>query len=238
MKPEKDGFKSKFKSYHIFLLSCILCSIFVLNSNAVKDRKINTKLIKEKSQLFFETRNKRLLQQNLTPNEGNSDAEDRKINSEKVCSKCSDELIKYYETWDLPLIGLSDEKFVCENKDEKYMKALFGIVRKFTEDNDTNIEDNIVNYGLHILPFLVFLVIGIFSIFGWIVCCVCTCGDCFCCCCCKKVACKNPCFVVTYIFYIVAIIVSINALTKSKKIFKGLANTECTMLRFIQEVFR
>ena len=236
MKPEKDGFKSKFKSYHIFLLSCILCSIFVLNSNAVKDRKINTKLIKEKSQLFFETRNKRLLQQNLTPNEGNSDAEDRKINSEKVCSKCSDELIKYYETWDLPLIGLSDEKFVCENKDEKYMKALFGIVRKFTEDNDTNIEDNIVNYGLHILPFLVFLVIGIFSIFGWIVCCVCTCGDCFCCCCCKKVACKNPCFVVTYIFYIVAIIVSINALTKSKKIFKGLANTECTMLRFIQEV--
>ena len=70
------------------------------------------------------------LQQNLTPNEGNSDAEDRKINSEKVCSKCSDELIKYYETWDLPLIGLSDEK-----EPEKIEQDLLKIIpKKYLKD--------------------------------------------------------------------------------------------------------
>ena len=239
MKIEKDEFKSKFKFYHTILLSCILGLILVLNSNIVKAKKANTKLLQEKGDLFSEAINKRFLQENPTLNEDTSDIEGGSINSNEICSKGSDELINYYQTWDLSSIGLSEDKIECENKDKKYMKALFGIVSKYAKDNYINEEDegeNIINYGLHILPFLIFLVIGIFSIFGWIVCCVCTCGDCFCCCCCKKVFCKNHCFVVTYVFYIISIIVSINALTKSKKIFKGLRDTECSTLRFIQQV--
>ena len=57
MKIEKDGLKSKFKYNHIILLSCILGLIFVLNSNIVKAKKANTKLLKEKGDLVSEAIN-------------------------------------------------------------------------------------------------------------------------------------------------------------------------------------
>ena len=89
---------------------------------------------------------------------------------------------------------------------------------------------------MRVLAMAVFLVIGILSIFGWIVCCFCTCCDCCCCCCCKKISCKVPCFIFTYIFYAFAIAVCVYGLVQTNKIFTGLANTECSFLKFFDQV--
>lgn len=237
METIRNLFNNKLKSFPLILISVILCVLIILNSNYVNEKRAENKLRKEKNSnsFFIDLINKRLLQ-------GNGkflDTKEKKINSNKVCSRSSSELRDYYEKGNLSLINISDEKMICEDKDKEHMKALFTIVRKYTEDNETNIDEekeNIIKYVLHILPFLIFLTISGLSLLGWIICCVCTCGDCFCCCCCKKTSCKNRCFVVTYIFYLVTIITCIYVLTKTKNIFVGLADTECSFLRLLQQV--
>ena len=139
------------------------------------------------------------------------------------------------------------------------MKALIDIVKSFTgegEDSDPvggrtltgheddrlrNLDseidkDKIIEYGTRILPMLVFFVIGILSIIGWIVCCFCCCCNCCCCCCCKKPTCKIPCFIFTYVFYALVVGVCVYGLTQANKIFVGLANTECSLLKFFDQV--
>ena len=83
---------------------------------------------------------------------------------------------------------------------------------------------------------VIFLGIGILSIFGWIACCFCNCYDCCCCCCCKKKTCKIPCFIFSYLFYGLAVAVCLYGLTQSNKIFTGLANTECSLLQFFDQI--
>ena len=83
---------------------------------------------------------------------------------------------------------------------------------------------------------LFFLVIGVLSIFGWIGCCISACCDCCCCCCCKKKTCKIPWFIFTYVFYALVVAVCIYGLSESNKIFKGLANTECSLLKFFDQI--
>ena len=237
METIKNLFKNKLKSLPLILISFILCALIILNSNYVNKKRAENKLGKEKNlnSFFIDLINKRLLQGNRNI----LDTKEKKINSNKVCSRSSSELRDYYDKGNLSIIDISDEKIICEEKDKEHMKALFTIVRKYTEDDETNMEEekeNIIKYILHILPFLIFLTISGLSLIGWIICCVCTCGDCFCCCCCKKTGCKNRCFVATYIFYLVTIITCIYVLTKTKNIFVGLADTECSFLRLLQQV--
>ena len=232
--------KSYFKNWHIILVLFILCPILILNSAYKNGKRVENRLRKEKNSNFIELTMKRMLQESPAGNGNNMENQKTTINSNKVCSRSSKELNDYYLTGDLSLIDLSEEKIECENKEKDHMKALFAIVRKYTEDNDTikeDVEEDIIKYGLHLLPFLIFLIFGILSALGWIACCICTCGDCFCCCCCKKSTCKKPCFIFTYLFYIIIIIVSINALIKSNKIFTSIADTECSILRSIQQFF-
>ena len=69
------------------------------------------------------------------------------------------------------------------------------------------------------------------------VCCCCACCDCCCCCCCcKKDGCKVPCFIFTYIFYALAIAACIYGLSQSNKMFEGLADTECSVLKLMEQV--
>ena len=86
------------------------------------------------------------------------------------------------------------------------------------------------------VPFIIFLAFGILAIIGWIVCCICCCCDCCCCCCCKKEGCKIPCFIFTYVFYALVIAVSFYGLTQASKIFEGLSNTQCSLLKFFEQV--
>ena len=235
MTKDEDLFVSKLKPYHIILISCLLCTVMILNSNYVNEQRAKERLNKEMGETYNEMMSLRRL-------EGNS-------NSDKVCSKGSDDLIEYYKTGDLSLIDLEEGAIKCEDKDASYMKALRGLARKLLGDSDESndntlrnldegdsTKDNLMQYLDRILPMAVFLVIGILSIFGWIGCCICNCCDCCCCCCCKKRTCKIPCFIFTYVYYALVVAISVYGLAESNKIFKGLANTECSLLKFFDQV--
>ena len=96
--------------------------------------------------------------------------------------------------------------------------------------------DDIIAYGKHLLPVLIFLVVAILCIPGWLICCFCCCCNCCCCCCCKKPCCKIPCFVITYALYALVVAVCIYGITQSNHIFVGIADTECSILRFFDEI--
>ena len=242
---ELKKISSKLKPYHIIIMSCLLATLMIINSNNVnKDRALMKENI-EKDGLFRKIIGGRLLsERNLEVNNHE--------NSEKVCSKGSDDLIDYYKTGDPSKIGLDDDDIKCEDKDSDYMKALIDLVRNNIGDNKKNTDtpenlrmieeessddkDNIIKYGMRILPMVIFLVIGVFSIFGWIACCICNCCDCCCCCCCKKKTCKIPCFIFTFLFYGLVVAVCLYGLTQSNKIFTGLANVECSLLKLLEQV--
>ena len=247
MTNEQSDNVSMLKPYQIILISCLLGSILVANSNYVNKNRELARLNKQKGELFDTIIQRRKLQsQNY---------------SEEVCSRASDDLNEYYNTGDLSKIDIDGiEAIECKNKDSKYMKALISIVRSVSDndedsnnvDDDThpngpngytlrNLDelntDDILDYAMdRILPMSVFLTFGILGFIGWIVCCFCCCFNCCCCCCCKKKTCKIPCFVFTYVFYALVIVVCIYGLTQTNKIFVGLANTECSFLKFFDQV--
>ena len=98
------------------------------------------------------------------------------------------------------------------------------------------IKDDLITYVKHILPILIFLAIGILSLPGWLVCCFCNCCNCCCCCCCKKSSCKIPCFIFTYVFYALSVSICIYGLSQTNKAFKGIADTECSILKFFDQI--
>ena len=108
------------------------------------------------------------------------------------------------------------------------------ILRNLLDDDD---KENIKKYGMsRILASLIFLIISPLCIIGWIVCWFCCCCNCCCCCCCKKPECKIPCFIFSYVFYALVVGCSIYGLTQASKIFTGLANTECSLLQFFDQI--
>ena len=188
-----------------------------------------------------------------------------KTPSDKVCDKGHAELRAYYETGDLEKIGEKDDGIHCEDKDKDYLKALINIIKIAMGDdgdksdggdqvvkNDGNynpenpetrnlleidsIKDDAINYLMHMLPIFIFFVIGILTLPAWPVCCFCCCCNCCCCCCCKKPGCKIPCFIFTYVFYALSVAICIYGLTQSNSIFVGIADTECSMLKFFDQV--
>ena len=102
--------------------------------------------------------------------------------------------------------------------------------------NFDEIQDDAISYAKHIIPIAAFLVIALLSIPGWIICCFCCCCNCCCCCCCKKPGCKIPCFIFTYVFYALAVAICFYGLSQTSHIFVGLADTECSILKFFDEV--
>ena len=234
---------SKLKSYHIFLMSCLLTTFMILNSNRVNEAKTLQKENERANSLFDKIITLRNLDTSSEPvTHHNSDA---------VCALGSDDLNDYYKTGDASKIGLDNDGIKSEDKDKPYMIALRNIVKKLVDGDDDEDDDSsgdrlrrlggvdqndLMDYGKRILPMLVFLVFGILGIFGWIICCFCCCCDCCCCCCCKKEGCKIPCFIFTYVFYALVVAVCIYGLSQSNKIFEGIANTECSILKLLEQV--
>ena len=110
-----------------------------------------------------------------------------------------------------------------------------GRLRNLLEFND-QVKNNLTTYIKRIFFLVVALAMSILCIFGWIICCFCNCCNCCCCCCCKKPGCKIPCFIFTYILYAAVVGVCFYGLTQTNKIFTGLANTECSILNFFDEI--
>ena len=232
-----------FKTFHILILGCLLSTFLVLNSNYVNDKRANLQLNEEKSILFDEIIADRHLEEQVSP-------------FDKVCAKGSEDLVEYYKTGDLDKIGLGKDS----DKEEKepYVTSLINIIKAYVgEDNSKNsegdvtssgdsgrlrnlqsfdaVQDDLVNYVKHLLPILAFFVVAILAIPGWIICCFCCCCNCCCCCCCKKPGCKIPCFIFTNVFYALVVAVCIYGLSQSNNVFKGMASTECSILKFFEQ---
>ena len=234
MSKDQTKFKRELKPYHIFIISCLLASLMILNSNNVNNQRASLKLAEENGKTFSDMAKLRKLEDSQSTKE--------------ICSRASDKLNEYYKTGELSKIDLDKEPIKCEDQDKSYMKALIDLVRDYVgNDDDPEPQENLRNlkedidteklkeYIMKVIPFAIFAVIGILSIFGWIGCCIFCCCDCCCCCCCKQEGCRIPCFVFSYVFYALVVAGRIYGLTQSNKIFVGLANTECSILKFFGE---
>ena len=241
MTKEQKESTNQIKHYQIILFSCFFGCILMLNSNYVNKNRDMIRLDKEREVLF----NNLIQQRQLSEDSSSTD---------EICSRASKDLNEFYKTADLSKIDLEDGPIKAEDKNEGYMKALIKIVRSFADEGGEEEDDegegdsdsdsssskiskkNILEYGNRLIPMLVFLIIGILSIIGWIVCCFCTCCNCCCCCCCKKPNCKIPCFIFTYVFFALVVAVCIYGLSQANKIFVGLADSECSALKFFDQV--
>ena len=245
MTKTSDEKSSKLKPYQMILLSCLLAAFMIINSNNVNYNRDLAKLNKEKGELFDRIIKTRRLSSSSS-----------QTYSAEICERGSDDLKEYYQKGDPKIIDIDPHKSIeCEDKDETYMKALINIVRTMADDTEEESDDtggrrnlrnlggvsdidqqDLTDYGMRFLPMAVFLVFGILSIFGWIFCCICCCCDCCCCCCLKKTSCKVPCFIFTYVFYGLVVGISLYGLIQSNKIFVSLSDTECSILKFFEQV--
>ena len=160
------------------------------------------------------------------------DAGDEKFKEDtnKVCEKASEELRDYYKgKGDLNSLGINENKDVKREEEGKYIDGLINVV------SDEG-EGDLMDYIMHLIPILSLLVIGILFLPGWLVCCICSCADCCCCCCCKKATCKLPFYIITSVFYAFGLCVSIYGLSQSTAVFEGIGDTECSLLKFINDV--
>ena len=215
-----------FKNIFIYLLPFLSISYLIINSTQFK-------LLKHK------------IKTNLMPRNLEETAE----KSTKICDKISTKLEKYFKTGDKSELGLEEDN--TEEYGQYYIKALINIVKHYYEekekkqtsntrvldgdDGSTGYMKNLFKYAYHILPLLVVFGIGVLSLVGWLICCCCTCYKCKCCVC-KKPKCKTPSTVLAIIFYAIVALISFYALTEQSKIFSGLADTECSVLKFTDEV--
>ena len=215
-----------FKNIFIYLLPFLSISYLIINSTQFK-------VLKHK------------IKTNLMPRNLEESAE----KSTKICDKISTKLEKYFKTGDKSELGLEEDN--TEEYGQYYIKALINIVKHYYEekekkqtsntrildgdDGSTGYMKNLFKYAYHILPLLVVFGIGVLSLVGWLICCCCTCYKCKCCVC-KKPKCKTPSTVLAIIFYAIVALISFYALTEQSKIFSGLADTECSVLKFTDEV--
>ena len=148
----------------------------------------------------------------------------------KKCNKADKNLQNYYSTGNEDLVDLSQENKTSTNPQKPKQPII-----DFLEDNGTK-RNRIINYLKQLIPIVVFFFIGIISIIGWIFCCGLCCGNCCWCRCCLKSYCKLPCFSIAIIFYFISLIACIYGLAQSNNVFVGFSNTECTFMKFIEEI--
>ena len=156
---------------------------------------------------------------------------------------------EYFKTGDRTILKLEDDNL--EEYDDYYIEALIKIVKHYykkkekeqntgntarilKDDDDDNYMKYVFKYAYHILPLLIIFGIGFLSIFGWIICAVCACKKCSCCVC-KVPKCKTPATVLSIISYAVVALISFYSLVEQNKVFSGLADIECAVLRFTDD---
>ena len=118
--------ESKIKTYHIIILSLFLSSLLILNSDNVNKQRAQKKINEDKNKIFDKIISKRNLQE---PEES-----EEQTGTDKVCARGSKELIKYYQTGDMSLIGLKEDEGIQYDKNSKYMEALKLILKNILEE--------------------------------------------------------------------------------------------------------
>jgi len=229
---EKKKFTPRLKYYHLFLLSIIFCPILILNSNYANEKRLENKLNEEAKEKF----------QRIVFGRRLAEDEDEEDNfpedTEKVCKKGSDNQKDYYKTGDGSKIGIKDDAISSEDRPD-YINNLIDIIKSSTSDSgegEIDMKEKLTPYIKHLFPVIFFLAVTVLAIPGWFVCCSCCCANCCCCYCCKKPCCRLPFFIITYACYAIVFFVSIYGLSQSNSIFVGLADTECSLLKFVGDV--
>ena len=232
MKEYKKKFKQKIKPYFI-IITLFFISLLIFNNTQRETKYIS----KEKNNLFGKILEIRKLEEEESSSSKNYD---------NICKNSDEEFKIYYLTGNLDKIGEIDDYLIYDEKykDEPYIESLINLINILIQDKSekknklkfNSIKNDISNYLVHISPVLIFLGIGILLIPVWPICCCCCCCDCCCCCCCKKHDCKTPCCVFTFIFYLLTIIGCVYIIIKSFSIFEGIANTECSIHKFLEQI--
>ena len=248
----------KLKAYQVLLLGCFLSFLITYNSNILVAKRAKNELNIEKKKLFdqiilnrrLEDADKTLSDSDKVCKKGSDELKDYYKTRELSKIELDDKPIKsqekgkeYFEA----LLNIVKNYIGNDSSNAQGSQTSGGntpdpgaeggrrLNRKL-EFNLEKVQDDIITYGKHIIPILAFLVIAILSIPGWLICCFCCCCNCCCCCCCKKPGCKIPCFIFTYIFYALSVVICVYVFSKTNKIFVGFANTECSVLKFFDEV--
>ena len=94
MPREKELALTRINPYYMILLSCLLCTILMLNSNYVNEQRAKERLNQERKDFFDQVMSLRKLEPQT----------EAQKDSDEVCSRGSDDLIEYYKTGDLSLI--------------------------------------------------------------------------------------------------------------------------------------
>ena len=164
----------------------------------------------------------------------------RNLQETKICSKTSSEFSKYYRLGDRTILNMDEDN--TEDYDSYYIEALINIVKNYYEkkrdkESDSEFKKNLFKYIYHILPLIVVLCLGILSLVAWIVWGVCVCQKCKCCYC-KSEKCETPSIVLALIFYVIVGLICLYCLVEQNKVFTGLADLECSVLKFTDEVLQ
>ena len=142
---------------------------------------------------------------------------------------------------------------LCKNADEKLYNYYYKDGSYDSQSNDDTPDDSqtlinlikdgssedIKEYVKKCAKWLVFIVFGILAIIGWIVCCCCCC--CNCCCfknCCTSKILQFIIFVLCAACYGCVAILGIYTAASADNALKGLNNTSCSLLSFVDDIIR
>jgi len=151
------------------------------------------------------------------------------------------------------LDGATDQQIedLCKNADEKLYNYYYKDGSYDSQSNDDTPDDSqtlinlikdgssedVKEYVKKCAKWLVFIVFGILAIIGWIVCCCCCC--CNCCCfknCCTSKILQFIIFVLCAACYGCVAILGIYTAASANNAIKGLNNTSCSLLRFVDDI--
>lgn len=168
-------------------------------------------------------------QSQLRINEQSEDAFESKM--EKICKKSSKNLQTYYETYNPNLTEVSEIELLDYEYYPDSIKSLLNIII-----GEGEITDNIIDYFKSISSAYAFLLLALMSIVGWIFFGCFSCCNCCCCCCCKKTECKCTILFLKILFDIITILSCLLGFFYTDKMYKGISNVECSMMKFISEI--
>ena len=211
--------------YSIFYIIILIISSILISSLLISNYFLGIKQRKKEKEKEKENISKKDLIKKLNIFRNLDFASD----GTEICSRSSDDLVKYFQTGDTNYV-----KLYQYNEDVEPSEIIISLINIISGEGNFN--NNNETYQKHLWPFAVCLFLGILCIPGWIIFCSCAYCNCKCYNICKNIKCKTPFFIIVTIINGVFAINSIIGFFKLNPIFEGLSNTECSIVRFISEI--
>ena len=220
--------KNNFKKIKIcYFLKILLISSIILLSILLIQKRFIYSFTKIKENFIGYTNYLRL------NDESDDEFDDESFNSDvnKICEKASEDINKYFKTYDESLIDLSSTSLEEIDIYPDYVEALLDIMEK-----DGKLKDNFFKYLNHAMAAAFFLIMGIISVIIWLCFGFFCCCNCCCCCCCKKTQCKNKILFISLLFDGIIIITCLVGIIISDSMFTAFEDVECSFMKFISEI--